>query len=90
MSWYDPRKNDNVTFYDGIIKIICGVDAGASIKEIFLNGEFDEPLSLNRIKAENEDVRMVIYEEGLVGYIYKFNNHGNNKWELAGRTKGYA
>ena len=56
--------------------------------------EYDKPLTLADIAREYPDVSKVIFDDALKGYVYNYDNHGNEqnaeKWELVGTTHGYA
>lgn len=84
-------------FYDGILTIICDdnydVKRTGSVEFKIICGEFDSPMSLEEIYLEHPDVIMVIYEEPLKGYVFRFGNHkfdGKRVWEKTGETMGYA
>ncbi len=82
----DPSKE---LFYDGILTIIC--DDGVEFK--IISGEFDSPMSLEQIQLDYPNVMMVIYEEPLRGYVFRFGNHkvgGKKMWEKTGITNGFA
>lgn len=78
------------TFYDGILYIIeCKCTEG-KVTVVTLDGEYDEPITLSDIAEKYPDVRKVIFEEPLRGYVFDYGNHGKGKWEQVGTTKGYA
>ena len=77
-------------FSDGILKIISGYGDDIKIKEIYLNMEYDEPITLDEIATSFPDVRMVIFETALQGYIFTYGNHVKGQWENVGTTYGYA
>lgn len=76
-------------FIDGILLIICGYMNSLTIKEIILDGQYDEPLSLIEIERDHPEVRMVIFETPLLGQIFKYRPK-DKRWELAGKTNGFA
>lgn len=93
----DPSKE---VFYDGMFTIISEDGFDETIAErkghadfITLCPEYDEPLTLEQIQLNYPDVMMVIYEEPLRGYVFRFGNHrvdGKKVWEKAGKTNGFA
>lgn len=90
----DPSKE---IFYDGILTIISDNEYDKKrtgrVGYIILSGQYDAPVTLEQIELNYPDVSMVIYEEALEGYVYKFGNHrvdGKKVWEKTGETKGYA
>lgn len=46
------------------------------------------------IAREYPNVQKVIFDDAINGYVYNYDNHGNEqnaeKWELVGTTLGYA
>lgn len=93
----EPSKE---IFYDGILIIISedGYDETISERKgrvdfITLCAEYDEPLTLDQIQLDYPDVMMVIFEDCLNGYVYRYGNHkvyGEKVWEKVGKTNGYA
>ena len=102
--------DDQVIFYDGFLYIISHTipqDRSFEVKDItnnytidvrLINPEYDNPLSLEDIVREYPNVRKVIYEEFMCGYVYNYKNHitknvidgGVEYWEQVGTTCGYA
>ena len=97
--------DDKEVFYDGFLYIIRRVKEGYLTKEEYveseygievkcLNAEYNEPWTLADIAREYPDVKKVIYDDALHGYVYNYGNHSNEKnaekWELVGTTYGYA
>jgi len=60
-----------------------------AVEVIYHDGQWDEPISLAKIKEKYEGVRMVISEDPLSGKVYRYGNHGEF-WEEVGKTEGYA
>lgn len=91
----DPSKE---VFYDGMFIIISEDDFGIAERKghvdfITLCPEFDNPLTLEQIQLDYPDVMMVIYEDWLKGYVYRYGNHrvyGKKIWEKVGETIGFA
>lgn len=96
----EPSKE---IFYDGLLIIISESDDDYNTDTILertgrvdfktLCGEYDDPISLEQIQLDYPDVKMVIYEEWLKGYVYRYGNHkvdGKKVWEKTGETYGFA
>lgn len=93
----DPSKE---IFYDGMFIIISEDDfdettakRSGHVDFITLCAEYDKPLTLEQIQLDYPDVEMVIYEEPLRGYVFRFGNHkvdGKKVWEKTGETYGFA
>lgn len=97
------RADDEVVFVDGFLYIILrNKELLPNEKgEIAMNTicrclcpEYDKPWTLADIAREYPDVSKVIFDDALKGYVYNYDNHGNEqnaeKWELVGTTLGYA
>lgn len=101
--------NDNeVVFYDGFLYIISVTkepyvenyelhDAEYAIDVKCMNAGYDEPVSLAQIAEKYPNVRKVIFDDAMRGYVYNYGNHSHDKeeknvemWELVGTTIGYA
>lgn len=100
--------NDNeVVFYDGFLYIIS-VTKEPYVDDVFheaeyaidvkcMNAEYDKPVTLADIAKDYPNVRKVIFEDALRGYVYNYGNHSHDKdeknvemWELVGTVVGYA
>ena len=96
----ETGKKANATFYDGIISIIadCRWDENEmptewEAKEIILNAEYDEPITLDDIRQMYSDAKVikVIWDDSLSGKVYKWTDNGDGEyWTKYGETKGYA
>jgi hypothetical protein len=92
------RKPEEFTFYDGNLYIISCVEQNKnglsefkwSIDVIFLSLGYDEPLTLEKIKEKYPNVQKVMFDEAMQGYVFTYNNYGDNKWHQTGETRGYA
>ncbi len=95
--------DDKEVFYDGFLYIILrNKELLPNEKgEIAMNTicrclcpEYDKPWTLADIAREYPDVQKVIFDDAINGYVYNYDNHGNEqnaeKWELVGTTLGYA
>lgn len=85
----------NAIFCDGILEIICSDPddlTGEKLtgKRITICGEYDDPISLDDILKDYPNVRTVIFNDALEGYVYTYGKHKNTDWELVGTTQGYA
>lgn len=93
----DPSKE---IFYDGMFIIISEDDfdlttakRSGRVDFITLCVEYVEPLTLEQIQLDYPDVMMVIYEDWLKGYVYRYGNHkvdGKKVWEKVGEILGFA
>ena len=100
--------DNDVIFNDGFLYIISlNIPLGKpfAIKDlssfytvgvIVLNPEYDNPLTLKDIEKQYPNVRKVIYEEAMSGYVYNYGNHTKKNisetsqvWEQVGTTCGY-
>lgn len=92
------REPEEFTFYDGNLYIIsCEREEWTeekilpgykySIDVIFLCPEYDEPLTLEKIKKKYPNVQKVMFDEAMQGYVFTYND---NKWYQTGETRGYA
>lgn len=91
------RPDSDVIFYDGILYIISETGEDNDILTVdrkFLDGEYDEPLSLEDIAKNYPNVRKVIFDDQLKGVVFNYGNHRMDPepemWELVGETLGYA
>lgn len=98
--------DEEVVFYDGILYLIMEPDLKCSmvngryktvleyrmgeVDEIFLDAQYDNPLSLKDIKELFPDVKLVYFEEALNSWLYQYGNHNPDEWELVGEGIGYA
>ena len=78
--------DEQVKFYDGCVYIIYA----DKCKNIILDAEFDDPISLADISKKRWNVEKVIFEQAFCGWIYNYGNHRPGEWELVGETCGYA
>lgn len=96
----DRVDGDIITFYDGIITIICD-DAtegkATRAKKLYLTAQGtteDKCVSLNDclrlIEYDGEGTVMVIFEEPLKGEVYEYGNYSPECWVRHGTTVGYA
>ncbi len=84
---YGRKYNDeDIVFQDGLLMII----QSHKVFEQFLSGGTSKPVSLKDISDKYPLTKMVIYESGSFGYIFRYMNHPENGWESVGRTRGYA
>ena len=64
------------------------------ITNIYLDGQYDKPISLEQIAKQYPKVFKVIFEDATTGYVFNYGNHvtekGAEAWELVGTTIGYA
>lgn len=99
------KPDDEVVFYDGFIYIISRKEVATadgwgkmeySIDVKCLCPEYDEPISLADIAERYPNVKKVIYDDAMRGYVYNYGNHKDSlhpeseAWELVGDTMGYA
>ena len=83
-------KVDNIVFYDCILYILYGDRPDRlNCEAIYLNGQYDDPISLDDIAEGYRGVFMVIEENPLDGRVYRYGNHGDY-WEEVGKTRGFA
>lgn len=85
MSKYENLEGKEILFDDGIIWIFS---EDGSCKELFLDCEYDKPISLDELK-EKHNAKIVISESWLSGNVYRYGNHGEF-WEKIGETIGFA
>lgn len=78
-------------FHDCTLTIFTQSEAKESVRTMYLNGEYDEPMSLKGIRELFPEARMitVFAEKPLKGRVYRYGNHGDY-WEYIGDTNGYA
>ena len=100
--------DDQVILNDGFVYIIShnfsqkhllsvkDITNNYTVDVIILNPEYDNPLTLEDIAKQYPNVKKVIYEEAMSGYVYNYGNHGtknngrtNQAWEQVGTTCGY-
>lgn len=74
----------DVVFSDGILTIITSTNR---VKRKILCGQYDLPISLDDIRKQKGVI--VIIEDHLDGFIYRYGNHGQF-WEKIGCTIGFA
>lgn len=96
----EKHPDDKVIFDDGILYIICQQEDEEGIpheifgETLFLDAEYDAPISLADIKEKYPKVRKVVFEKPLHGEEYTYGNHKGEKnteiWEKTGENKGYA
>lgn len=89
-----------VCIWDGILTIIADVEWDAmgiptrhEAKEIIVNGEYDNPITLKMIREmyPNSKSIRVIMDTALHGVMYHFQYQGNGSyWVRYGETFGYA
>lgn len=94
------KKDDGeMIFCDGILYIIQRwTDANGyerfQVTNLILDGQYDKPISLEQIAKKFPKVFKVIFEDALMGYVFNYGNHKDEKgaeaWELVGTTIGYA
>lgn len=89
------RIEDRV-FYDCVLTIIDKTDTSEAdilvkVRTMYLDGEYDEPMSLKGIREMFPEARIitVFAENALKGRVYRYGNHGDF-WEYVGDTIGYA
>lgn len=79
--------------YDGFLYIISG-DKGKTICITANGDENDRFVSLNDCLAEigcdKDDTAIVIIESFLQGWVYRYNNYGDQSWYECGITGGFA
>ena len=101
MRTYDGNivRDNDVVFYDGILYVLSRIRYIEDNEEktkyyadaLFIDGEYDDPLSLSDIPVKYPYVFKVIFEEPLRGKVYNYKNHRDGEsWEEVGITKGYA
>lgn len=79
------------TFYDGILTVICIKDKiKVAGERMYLDAEYNDPITLGDIAQKFPDVEMVIFEDALSGKVYTLGNHEERQWEEVGETCGYA
>ena len=89
----DPNE---VAFDDGIVYVICEDKVPFTGNQklhgeaIYLDGEYDDPITLEDIAKAHPDVRKVIFDSALKGKVYSYGNHEKGEWEECGETRGYA
>ena len=93
------KDDSEMIFCDGILYIIqrwtdADGDERFQVTNLFLDGQYDKPISLEQIAKKFPRVLKVIYDTALEGYVFNYGNHGNEPdaemWELVGTTIGYA
>ena len=79
-------------FYDGILTVISwDIEKDiTTIDKVYHHAEFEEPMTLDDIRANFPFVHMVIVEYPLAGAIYRYGNYSDPYWEKIGETMGYA
>lgn len=94
------NEND-VCLYDGIITIIAdvewddksGMPTKWEAKEIFLDGEYDEPMTFLKVREmypTSKSIRLIC-DKALKGEMYHYQYQGNGSyWVHYGTTMGYA
>lgn len=93
-------KPECEVFYDGILTIVTkgymedlsstlNIKRG-SVYTIYLIPESHREISLRDIVERYPNVNMVIYDEPLVGKVYRYGNRNSDEWEIVGNTVGYA
>lgn len=84
--------DEEVWIYDGIIYIISRqkLTTKFSIDVIYLDAQYDDPLSLADIAMKYPEVVRVVYETWNEGFVYTYGNHNRGTWELTGKTVGFA
>ena len=75
--------------YDGILTVMYDIE-NPKVDRICIDGQYDEPFTLEQIAKKSPTVYMIIFEEPLKGKIFRYGNHEPNVWEEVGTTKGYA
>ena len=80
--------------YDGICYIISG-NKGKTIYVTAMGDENDKFVSLDDCRlaigcGDDDDTVIVIIEDALDGYVYRYNNYGDKSWYRCGETRGYA
>lgn len=90
------KEDSEVYCYDGIVTIIYvkkigedGMPEEHGCDVLYINAEYDEPLSLADIVKKYPGVEKVIFDDALEGYVYNYNNHQDG-WECVGEVLGYA
>lgn len=83
---------------DGVITVMYG-DISLFAHRIYLNAEFDKPISLDdirdyiakRLKIEEytEEIT-VLYEDWTTGYIFRYGAYTRKFWYILGTTQGFA
>lgn len=86
-----PDKD--VVFVDGVLTILylekkCGDEW--KVERVYLDAQYDKPITLVDIVKKYPYVKKVIYDKALEGYVYNYKNHIDRGWELVGTTVGYA
>lgn len=92
MGKLEHGRIDDREFYGCTLTIFTENKKGyISVRTIYLNEEYSEPMSLNGIREQFKDARriLVIAEKPIKGHIYRYGNHGQY-WEYIGDTIGYA
>lgn len=86
-----------VKFWDGYLYILCQRFEDSEkkdylkIKTIF--PEYDPPVTLAEIKLRYPDVHMVIHDDWLHSYVYRYGNYeseGIRAWCRVGEFQGFA
>ena len=84
---------NTVGTYDGIIYIISA-DKGKTIIVTASGDETDRFFSLNDCLAEigcgEDETAIVIIEDYLHGFVYRYNNYNDKSWYQCGETEGFA
>lgn len=82
---------DDRRFHDCVLTIIDKTKNSETVRTVYLDGEYDEPMTLNGIREMFPKAReiTVFAENALNGRIYRYGNHGDF-WEYVGDTVGYA
>lgn len=84
----DPKQT---VFSDGMLTIVYqGRKENTLCSRIYLDGQYDRPVSLEYLANVYSGINMVIYETALHGQVYRYGNHAAGQWELVGVTAGYA
>ena len=94
------NKPECEVFNDGILTIVTkgymeDLSSALNIKRgsvytIYLDPESHREISLRDIVERYPNVKIVIYDEPLVGKVYRYGNRNTDEWEVVGNTVGYA
>lgn len=79
--------------YDGILYIMSG-DKCKRLCVTASGDENDRFVSLNdcltEVGCDDDDTAIVIVEDYLHGYVYRYNNYDDKSWYRCGETEGFA
>lgn len=81
---------DKDSFVTGNCETLYIIEFGNDYPPRFHNLTYDYTLNDIRKMYPKALVIEVIFEMALEGYIFTYNNYGDNKWRLTGITRGYA